>query len=449
MSATDALREVSARDRAVMFHPFLPNAIEDRVVLVSGEGSRVRDAGGRDYLDMHGGAWLSQVGHGRSELGEIAAAQMGRLEHFSTMWNYSNEPAIALAERLVELAPASIAKVQYTSTGSESTEMALKMVRFFHHQRGQADRTVVLSIRGAYHGDGGGGMALGGGPHAGFGPDSGGVVQLTPPWTYHPELHDGQDATDFCVAELERTIAALGADRIAGMFGEPAMAVAGMIPLPADYWPRVSAVLKQHGILLVQDEVVTAFGRSGHWFAANHYGVEPDIILTAKGIASGYVPLGAVLIADHVAEAIGEAGFPAGSSYGGHPVACAVGLGSIEIVAREHLCDNATTVGGYLLERLRAELGGLEVVGDVRGLGLMIGLELVGDRDARTPLPASTPDLGAVLREQTGVIFGWSRGAIQLTPPLILTRAEADESVAALADVLGRLRPDGTLAAAG
>jgi adenosylmethionine-8-amino-7-oxononanoate aminotransferase len=437
------IRDLAARDRAVVFHPDLPNDSTDRVVLASGEGSVLTDVHGRSYLDLAGSAWLCQVGHGRAELAEIAAAQMARLEHIPTRWEYSSEPAIAFAERLVELAPPGIAKVQHATTGSEATEVALKMVRYYHHQRGEPDRTMVLALRGAYHGYGAGGSALGG-PRPAFGPGVPGVIQLTPPWPYHPELHDDGDPTDYCIAELERTIE-VGAGRIAAMFGEPAMAAAGMVILPDDYWPRVAEMLSAHGILLVLDEVVTAFGRTGAWFAANHYGVRPDVVVTAKGIASGYVPLGAVLLSERVADVIGSgAGFPVASSYGGHAVASAVGLASIEIIERERLLERATDTGGHLLRRLTELLADVPIVGDVRGLGLMIGVELVADRRTRAPLPAAT-DLARVLRDEAGLLVSVARSTVMLTPPLVLTMAEADAAAEGLHSVLARLRPDGTL----
>lgn len=436
MSATT---DVIARDQSVLLHAMLPYGTERRFVLASGEGCRVRDVAGREYLDMHAGAWLCQVGHGRSELARIAAAQMERLAHFTTMWDYSNEPAVALAEKLVALAPPGITRAMFTSTGSEGDEVALKMSRMYHARRGEPDRTVVLALRGAYHGDGAGGTALAGGS------DDGSVISLTPPWPYHPELHDGQNPTDFCVAELERVIAETGAERIASMFGEPVMGPAGMIPLPDDYWPRMTEILHAHGILYVADEVVTAFGRSGHWFACERYDVRPDIIVTAKGIASGYMPLGAVLVTEAVTETLsGNDGFPVGSSYGGHAAACAVALGSIDIIEREGLVENARVVGGYTLSALHEALDEIPVVGNIRGLGLMIGIELVGDRETRAPLPPG-PDLGAMIRDEHGVIVGYGRGSIHLTPPLIATHEDADEAVAATAAVLARVRPDGSL----
>ena len=304
---------------------------------------------------------------------------MRRLEYFTSFWEFSNDRAIELASRLVELAPDGLTHVYFTSGGSESNEAALRMARYVHSRRGHEGRDWILARRSAYHGIGYGSGSASGLPiyHEGFGPMLPHVRHLTPPWPYRTELFDGRDPTDFCLDELERTISELGGDRIAAMIGEPIMGVGGMLVPPDDYWPRVRELLSAHGILLIFDEVVTAFGRTGSWFGAQHFGVEPDLIVTAKGITSGYVPLGAVLVSEPVAEELArDHGFPVGFTYNGHPTACAVALRNLEIIEREGLLDQARRVGAFLLD----ELSGLEelpVVGEVRGVGMMLGIELV------------------------------------------------------------------------
>src|SRR5579872_7401331 len=281
--------------------------------MVSGEGCRLTDADGREYLDATGGLWLAQVGHGRAELADAAAAQMRRLEYFTSFWEFTNEPAIRLAERLVGLAPDPIARAYFTSGGSEGDDAALKMARLYFHRRGQPERTWILARRGAYHGSAyGGGSATGIDVYrTGFGPLLPHIRHLTPPWPYRAELFDGRDPTEFLIDELERTIEELGPDKVAAFIGEPVMGVAGMLIPPEDYWRRVQEVLDRHGILLILDEVVTAYGRVGEWFAARHYGLHPDIIVTAKGISSGYVPLGANLITEEIAATLASSGgFP-------------------------------------------------------------------------------------------------------------------------------------------
>jgi adenosylmethionine-8-amino-7-oxononanoate aminotransferase len=444
---TTAQSDLAARDRALLIHPHLPRSVEERVVMTEGSGCRLRDSEGREYLDATGGLWLAQIGHGRAEIAEVAAAQMQRLEYFTSFWEFSNDRAIELAERLVELAPGRLDHVYLTSGGSEANESAIRMARYFHHRRGEAGRDWILARNNAYHGIGYGSGSASGLPfcHEGFEPNLPHVHHLTPPWPYRAELFDGRDPTNFCLDELERTIEEIGPGRIAAMIGEPVMGVGGMIVPPADYWPRVRDLLSQHGILLILDEVVTAFGRTGSWFAAQHFGVEPDLLVTAKGITSGYVPLGAVLVSGNVAEELdGDHGFAAGFTYCGHPTACAVALKNLEIIEREGLLDRARDTGSYLLDRLQG-LEELPIVGEVRGLGMMLGIELVADKATREPISMhSAPH--DVIRRDTGVLVRDCDHTLVLSPPLVMTHSEADEVLAAVRSVLERMAPDGNIA---
>ena len=452
-AATETLAEALAeRDRATIIHPYLPHGYEERVVMVEGSGCRLRDAAGREYLDATGGLWLAQIGHGRPEIAEAAARQMRTLEYFTSFWEFTNERSIELAERLVSLAPERQTHVYYTSGGSEGNEVALRMARYHHHLRGEGERTWILARNLAYHGVGYGSGSASGFPmyHEGFGPIVPHVRHLTPPWPYHTELFGGEDPTDFLVRELEEAIEEIGPGRVAAFIGEPIMGVAGMVVPPDDYWPRVQEVLRRHGILFLFDEVVTAYGRTGSWFGAQHFGVEPDVIVTAKGITSGYQQLGAVLVSDEVAETITadeHYGFPIGFTYNGHPTACAVALENLAIIEREGLLARATATGAHLLARLE-ELLELEIVGDVRGVGMMLAVELVADRETRAPLPMDGAPQDAIRRE-TGVIVRASGSTLVLSPPLVLTEEEADEVAAGLRSVLERTEPSGVVRPSG
>jgi putrescine aminotransferase len=449
-ATTDTLEaELISLDRECVLHPLLGSEVTDRVVMTSGHGCRLTDVEGREYLDATGGLWLAQVGHGRDELAEVAASQMRQIEYFTSFWEFTNVPEIRLAQKLLSIAPDSLGRVFYTSGGSEGDDAAIKMARFYFHRRGESERTWILSRREAYHGIAyGGGSATGVDAYRdGFGPLLPNFHHLTPPWPYRVELFEGRDPTDFLIDELEATIERIGSRKIAAFIGEPVMGVAGMLVPPDDYWPRVQQVLRHHGILLILDEVVTAYGRIGEWFAATRYGLEPDIIVTAKGISSGYVPLGANLVTDEIADTLSsQGGFPLGYTYNGHPTACAVGLANLEIIERENLLTAARRTGDYLLGRLH-ELEDIELVGEVRGIGMMFGIELVQDRETRTPLPTPPAPLPDVLRRETGVIVRNCGHSLVLSPPLVLTRAEADRIVDALRSVLERLSPDGSVAA--
>ncbi|HET6831722.1 MAG TPA: aspartate aminotransferase family protein [Solirubrobacterales bacterium] len=450
--ATEASRtggELAAIDRELIIHPYLARTVEERVIMSEGSGCRLRDINGREYLDATGGLWLAQIGHGRPEIAAAAAQQMEQLEYFMSFWEFSNERAIELAERLVSISPERQRHVFFTNGGSEGNEAAIKLSRFAHAKRGEGERTWVLARSQAYHGVGYGSGSATGFPiyHEGFGPMLPHVRHLTPPWPYRSELFDGEDPTDFCIAELERTIEELGPDKVAAFIGEPIMGVAGMLVPPDDYWPRVQEVLRHHGITFIFDEVVTAYGRTGNWFAAEHFKVEPDIIVTAKGITSGYAPLGAVLVSDEIFDAVTADGFPMGFTYSGHPTTCAVALANLEVIESENLLDRARETGAHILERLQ-ELAELPVVGEVRGVGMMHAVELVADRETRAPLPMDAVPQDAI-RHETGVIVRECQHNIVISPPLVMSREEADQVVDGMRSVIERLDRDGKLAPRG
>ena len=427
--------ELVELDRRHVIHPFLPGAVPHRVVMSRGLGCHLWDRDGTRYLDASGGLWIGQVGHGRDELAAAAAKQIRELEYSTCFGNLTHERVIELATRLVALAPPGLERVFFTSGGSEANEAALRMARYYRHRRGESDRTIVLARRASYHGFGyGSGTMTGPGPqHFGFGPMLPDVVHLTPPMPNHTELFDGQDPTDYCVRELEQTIERLGAERITALIGEPVFGVSGSHVPPDDYWRRIEAVLRQHGILLIFDEVITAYGRVGHWFGAERYGVEPDLIVTAKGITSGYQPLGAVLVSEQIGEVLAQqGGVPFGPTYTGHPVACAVALANLEILEREHLLDRADVIGGRILDCLR-DLMTLPNVDHVRGVGMMIGIELVRDPDTREPI-AGIEGIGLQneIRRQCGVLVRVAGNNLMISPPLVMSESEADEVVAAI-----------------
>ena len=411
--------------------------------MVEGDGCRLRDAEGREYLDATGGLWLAQIGHGRREIAEAGGGQMERLEYFTSFWEFSNERAIELAERLDSISPPRQTPRLLHQRRLGGQRGGDEDVPLRHSQRGEGERTWVLARRQAYHGVGyGSGTATGFDVyHDGFGPMLPHVRHLTQPWPYRAELFDGEDPTDFCLAELERTIDELGGEKIAAFIGEPVMGVAGMLVPPDDYWPRVQELLREHGITFIFDEVVSAYGRVGHWFATEHFGVEPDIIVTAKGITSGYAPLGAVLVSDEIAEAVTEEGFPMGFTYNGHPTSCAVALANLGVIESEGLLERARETGAYILERL-GELRELPVVGEVRGVGMMHAVELVADRETREPLPMDAAPQD-VIRRETGVIVRDCPHNLVISPPLIMSREEADEVVDAMRSVLERTDPSG------
>jgi PLP-dependent transaminase len=406
---------LSGLDRAHVVHPHqVVGRPAEPLIVESAQGAVIRDVDGNEYIDGTCGLWQCLVGHGRAELAEVAAEQMHRLEFYASFWDLSNPPAIELAARLAELAPPGIEHVFFTNGGSEGVETALKLARLAWHTRGASERTLVLSRKMAYHGVGYGSLAATGIPplREGFGPLSDQFVHLTAPYPLRMP-----DCTDACVAELEATIERLGAERIAAMIGEPVLGVAGMIPPPDDYWPRMADVLRRHGILLILDEVVTAYGRTGSWFAAERWGGIPaDLIVTAKGLTSGYVPMGAVLIGDRVMAMLDGARLPHGFTYNGHPTGAAVALRNLEIIEREGLRGRAVEQGARLLAALR-EAEGLPAVAEVRGVGLMAGIEL-------NP-PADGAGLAARIRARGAIVRATGQKLV-LSPPLVIEPGQVD-----------------------
>jgi len=419
------MTDASETDRRRIVHPHaVIGSPRPPVVFVEGKGARLRDADGREYIDGTCGLWVCPVGHGRSELAEAARRQMESLEYYASFWDFSNLPSIELAERLVELYPAGIERVFYTNGGSEGTESALKLARLAWHAQDMPERTIVLTRSMAYHGVSYGALGATGIPplREGFGELPAGFERLSVPYPLRGTTTDG------LIAELEERIDSVGADRIAAFIGEPVIGVGGMIPPHEDYWPRVQDVLRRHGILLILDEVVTGFGRTGAWFAAEHWGgIQPDLVVTAKGITSGYFPLGAVLIGERVAAMLDGTAFRHGFTYNGHPTGCAVALENLAIIEREELVARAARLGERLLTGLR-ELERLPAVVEARGFGLMAGLEL--DLDDAGELADRIRAAGVIVRA-TGQ-------KLVLSPPLVISDDELDRVVEGIGNELAR-----------
>lgn len=406
--------QLAEEDMQAIIHPHtVIGQPQQPLILSGGKGAEVWDSEGRSYIDGTCGLWQCPVGHGRDELAQVAAEQIRNLEFYSSFGDYSNEPSIRLAKRLISLAPAGLERVFFTNGGSEGIETAVKLARLANMNAGRPERNVILARTSGYHGMSLGALAATGieGMREGFGPLMPGVEYLSKPHG----LEHGKGATDFLVGELERRIEEIGAHRIAAFVGEPILGVGGMVPPPDDYWPRVQEVLRRHGIFLIVDEIVTAFGRTGHWFASEHFGIEPDMVVTAKGLSSGYMPMGAVLIGRRVLEAADGAKFLHGFTYNGHPVACAVSLANLDIIERERLMDRAKVLGGRLLEALRP-LEDLSHVREVRGVGMMLGIEY----GAGDPAGVQSRARG------DGVIVRASGINIVLSPPLVITEEQID-----------------------
>jgi PLP-dependent transaminase len=394
------------------------------IVWVEGRGARIRDEDGNWYIDGTCGLWVCPVGHGRAELAEAARRQMERLEYYASFWDFANEPAAELAGRLAEIAPDGIEWSFFTNGGSEGTETAFKLARLAWAAQGQPERNVILTRRLAYHGVSLGALQATGLPplREHFGPLPGGFVHLDAPYPFRGTT------TDELVEQLERTIEEVGAERIAALIGEPVIGVGGMIPPHEDYWPRVQEVLRRHGVLLILDEVVTGFGRTGEWFGADNWGgLRPDMTVCAKGLTSGYFPLGAVLVSEGVHAMLEGQAFRHGFTYNGHPTGCAVALENLAIIEREALVERARELGAHLLAGLK-ELESLDAVAEARGFGMMAGLELRVE---------DATELADRIRA-AGVIVRASGQKLVMSPPLVIERGEIDTIIEVLRRELSR-----------
>lgn len=414
-----------------LWHPFAAMGKVDghELVLVRGEGSRVWDAEGNEYLDATAGLWFVNVGHGRTEIADAVAEQLRTLAAHHVFGDHANPPALELASRLAALAPVDDGAVFFGSSGGEAIDTAAKIARRYWALVGEPDRTVVLSRRFAYHGTNAYGTSLSGIPAVrdGYGTLVGDVAEVA-----------NDDAED-----LERVLDELDG-RVAAFVGEPVIGAGGVIPPPEGYWPAIAEICRERDVLLIADEVISGFGRLGSWFGCQRYDFVPDLMTCAKGISSGYVPLSAVIASGRVRAPFWDqsaAPFLHGGTYAGHPGACVAGLVNLDIIEREGLVQRASELEPLLCE-LVAPLADLPGVADVRSAGLAAAIELDGELIAEHPT-AGVSVVTAARRH--GVISRALRGvALQISPPLVVTedelarivsgiRAAVDETVALLA----------------
>jgi adenosylmethionine-8-amino-7-oxononanoate aminotransferase len=437
-------------DRAHLIHPLShPADHAQPLVVVRGEGAEIIDAGGKRYFDALSGLWNVNVGHGRAELGQVAAEQMATLAYNNNYVGFVNVPAARLAEKLVELSYPNLNAVYFTTSGAESNESAFKTARFFWKLQGKPEKVKIISRRWGYHGVTMAAASATGLPayHAMFAPLMPNFVQAMGPYRFRCELEEGgpRPCTDPVnhdyAAELEKTILAEGPDTVAAILAEPVQGAGGVIPPPDDYWPKLRAIADRHQVLLMADEVITGFGRTGKWFALDHWNVQPDIISFAKGVTSAYLPLGGIIVSEQVHNAINEAPldlkYMHAATYSGHATCCAVGLANIAIIEREGLVERAAVLGARLNARLKAELEPLPWVGEVRGLGMMAAVELA-DPSATGPafyanaVPVATRVVARC--QAAGIIPRRLNNAIFMAPPLVSTEAQIDRLVDVLAE---------------
>jgi adenosylmethionine-8-amino-7-oxononanoate aminotransferase len=428
------------------WHPMLhPNEMKVRepVRIVRGEGCHVFDDAGNKLVDGIAGLWNVNVGHGRPEVKRAIAAQLDELEYFQIFDGLTHPRAEELSNLLVDmLAPEDMKRVFYSSGGSDAVETALRLARQYWKVAGQPERTKFISLKQGYHGTHFGGASVNGNHvfRRSYEPLLPGCFHVETPWTYrNPFTEDPDELARICAELLEREILFQGPDTVAAFIAEPVQGAGGVIVPPASYWPLVRDVCDRHGVLFIADEVVTGFGRTGAMFGSRLWGVKPDIVCLAKGITSGYFPLGATMFNDRIVDAFdGNADFAGaifhGYTYSGHPVGCAAALANLKIVRDENLPANAARMGDYLLAALQPFVDRYAAVGEVRGKGLMLAIDLVADKRTREPLDPTAGHAARVaeIARQHGAIVRPVGTRIILSPPLVLEQEHADVLVAAL-----------------
>jgi putrescine aminotransferase len=434
-------------DRRYIVHPLHhPDDHKQPLVIVEGRGAMLRDAEGREFIDGLAGLWNVNVGHGRAELAEAAAAQMKKIAFASAYIGATNEPAVRLAEKIVHHAYSNSAAVYFTTAGAESNDSAFKTARYYWKVKDKPDKVKIISRIHAYHGVSMAAMSATGmaAYHKMFGPLVPGFIQVAPPYAYR--WQGNEEAGIGAADAVEKAILAEGPETVAAVIAEPVMGAGGVIVPPATYFPRLRAICDHYQVLLIVDEVITGFGRTGKWFALGHWGIEPDLVSFAKGVTSGYLPLGGVILSKGVHQAIETA--PAdrkymhAATYSGHPVCCAVGLSNVGIIENEGLVERAAVMGKRLLEGLET-LRDLPAVGEVRGLGMMCGIELVTDKATKAPAIGLGPRVvreafarGLLPRNRAGSADPPVGDTICLAPPLMTPEETIDRIPAILREAI-------------
>ena len=437
--STNYLKENNAKH---YWHPMVDPKISERdlpLIIARGQNCHVWDVDDNKYLDLMGGLWCVNVGHNRSEINVAIADQLGRISYYNTFNGFSNPTSIELSAKLTEmLEPENMVKIMFGSGGSDANETAIKLSRQYWKVMGQPEKIKIFSLKNGYHGMQFGAVSASGGIvwRRAYEPLMPGFYQVDTPDRYRNSWsEDPKELSQICAGILEREIQHQGPDTVAAFIAEPIQGAGGLIIPPDDYWGHIRKVCDKYDILLIADEVVTGFGRTGEMFGVRCWGVKPDIMNFAKGINSGYVPLGATAVNQRVAMAWEKdhslAPIMHGYTYSGHPVACAAAIANLKIVEDENLASNAAKVGNYFLEKLIEIKAKHASIGDVRGRGLMLGIEFVKNRKTKEPFAPNDPYLqfiGPHCRKR-GVLVRTQGHRIIISPPLTFTKENVDEAI--------------------
>ena len=432
-NASAHLQELDARHHLHPFSDAVSLAKRGARVITKAEGVYLWDAEGNKFLDGMAGLWCVNVGYGRKEILDAVAAQMQQLPYYNTFFQTTHPPVVELSAKIAELTPDGLNRVFFCSSGSEANDTVLRMVRHYWASVGKPDKHIVISRENAYHGSTMAGASLGGMKpmHKQGGLPIAGIEHIMQPhWFLHGEDLSEEEFGIKAAQALEAKILEAGADNVAAFIAEPVQGAGGVIVPPSTYWPLIQKICHEHNILLVADEVICGFGRTGSWFGCNTFDIKPDLMAIAKGLSSGYLPIGGVVVSDRVAEGLDSGGdFNHGYTYSGHPACAAAALANIDIMQTENIVENVAAVTAPYFQEKIAEFSTHPNIGQVRGVGLLGALQLVPHKNQRKPFE-KTDITGVRCREHcldNGLVMRAVDDAMIISPPLTISTAEIDE----------------------
>ncbi|MDP5085704.1 MAG: aspartate aminotransferase family protein [Yoonia sp.] len=453
--------ELQAIDSAHHLHPFThSNGLAEKGprVITSAKGVWLKDSEGEEIIDGMAGLWCVNIGYGRDELAEAAARQMRELPFYNTFFKTTHVPALMLAKKLAELAPGDLNSVFFANGGSDANDTNIRLVRTYWAEKGQPGRDVIISRWNAYHGSTIGGASLGGmkGMHGQGGLPIPGIAFIDQPnwWSEGGDMTPEEFGLERA-RQLEAKIKEIGPEKVAAFIAEPIQGAGGVIVPPETYWPEIQRIVKKYDILLIADEVICGFGRTGNWFGSQTVGIEPDIMTVAKGLSSGYIPIGASIISDKVADVLRATEFNHGYTYSGHPVACAVALENLRILEEEKIIEQVRDVTAPYLRQKWEELADHPLVGEAKIVGMMASIALTPDKASRAAFAAETGTAGFACRDRcfaNNIIMRSVGDRMIIAPPLTITCDEIDILIArarkSLDECHAQLKAEGLMVAA-
>jgi len=446
----DTRKSLVKKDLRHLIHPMThlrEHAEKGPKIIVSGKGAVIRDLEGREIIDGFSGLWCVVVGHGRQKIIAAVKKQMEKIAYATSFFSLGNVPSVELASRLTGMFPKKygLNRVMFCCGGSEANETNFKFARLYFAMQGRQGKNKIISRNWSYHGLSYGALAATGiVPFQwNYDPIPEGFVKVVAPYCYQCDLELTYPSCDVaCVKAIEEAIQEEGPETVAAVVAEPVIGSGGIIPPPKEYFPRLREICDRHDVLLILDEVITGFGRTGKMFAFQHWGARPDMLTLAKGITSGYVPLGAAVISDKIYDTIAanepeQLPLMHGFTYMNHPVGCAAAMANLDIIEKENLPKQAAQKGAYLMEKLET-LRKFDSVGDVRGMGLMAAVEFVKDKKTKAPFepPHGAPTLICDLAWKRGVYMRPTMEVVGLAPPLTISKKQMDQMVKVLEDAI-------------